>query len=159
MHYEMREVQDKSGDTELKDQLVDYHTGKRRVLRDGPSIVSLHELEDMGRQIGGQATVPTIIPDPSPVLASRAAFQSYIQSLGPKNFPLIISIDAGAMMDPAKPDIDLNHAVSILLNPEGNVFIHNTWRPFSDVHQPGKWIPNSLSMERLLEIMGVPQGN
>jgi hypothetical protein len=155
MRYEMLDVTDSAGNTELKDQLVDYHTGQRRVLAGGPSIYTLHELEDMGRQIGGQQTVPTIIADGSPVLASSAAFKAYMQSLQPPNFPVIISIDAGAMMKAAPGKIVLNHAVSILLNPDGNVQIHNTWRPFSDVHQPGKWIPNSLSQQRLLQIMGV----
>jgi len=155
MRYEMRETTDHSGISELQDQLVYYEKGHRYVLKESPYIITLHELEDMGRQIGGDSTVPTIIPDPSPVLASKAAFEAYLKTLTPKNFPLITSVDANAMMNPSKPDIHLNHAISILLNPDGKAYMHNTWQPFSDVHAPGKWIPNSFSLQRLMEIMGV----
>ncbi len=99
--------------------------------------------------------MPTVIPPRSPVTASRASLETYLQSLTPKQFPVIIGIDANAMINPAKPDINLNHAVSLLLSPEGQVYIHNTWQPFSDVHEAGKWIPNAFSLGRLMDLMGL----
>jgi hypothetical protein len=149
MHtYDLRNEAGRKTGEETSDYLIHGPLKNARILAEDPHIMTLEELLDIGNQIAGERTTPSVIDSGSPMLADEETFRNYVSSLQyPQQFPLIIGIDATAMVNGAKENISPNHAVSILApwQPGGNIFFHNTWRP-------GSTVSNYLPTERFFEL-------
>ncbi len=105
----------------------------------------MHQLEDIGYQIGGERTKPSVATvNPS----TDAEFQQYLQSLPyPESFLLLTFIDGHALQDSSLSFAGkTNHVVSLLApGIQNRIYFKNTWNA-------GEFISGNLSMTRFREI-------
>lgn len=114
-----------------QDVIIDYSIKPPRVVGKGPKIVvTFKQLEDIGRQIGGEATKPNV----SMTLPGNPTdLEAFLKTIPyPEGFPLIVPVDSSALRDGRIPvGKKFDHAISILAPfIHGNrVYYRNTWSP------------------------------
>jgi hypothetical protein len=123
-----------------------YHSPHGKyLLSDCPLITDLNQLVDIGGQLAGERTTPSVT---NSLPGNEADFAKYLASLPyPEAFPLIMAVDATPLSQPGATPGPPNHAISIVSPFQGGklVYFHNTWLP-------GDPVANALNRYRFWEI-------
>ena len=123
-----------------KSYIVDYSVPGAAPVRTPARGYFSHEVEEIGRQFGGDKTKPRYVP--KDVINTPEDLAKYLtDQRADSNWPKIISIDANHIMKNPDPNVRAGHAVTVLRPfnslgkqnlPVDSVAMHNTWNASGD---------------------------